>query len=310
MEQLFKKYLNVQKMLVTYRKYQVKEKFLNYEDFKSKIHNVEYIEHTAVKHKEVKQHDIVKNGENIKHNKNSKNNEVHIYLFKKDSAYVKSTPHFKKLIDKLSNKDPVDVIIISKDPLSVYINKSMIKYKNLNIYNYLHRHFILDPSEGPSCSPHRIMTPYEIDELCAKQLMVHPFTLPTIYVTDPLAIYIGATVGDVVEIKAISEIAGYVNRYRIVVPKNGKVLQNMKLKSHDVDSMESDTKKIEVRQSRAEQNNPDDPNIKNIDATENIDDIDDIDDSDGDADINLSNLETNMLIGNNANNEDNEDNED
>jgi DNA-directed RNA polymerase subunit H (RpoH/RPB5) len=219
MEQLYKKYINLQKMLVTYRKYHMNEVFLKYDDFKKTIQNVGYVTHTAVKYKgDDKKTDTGVN--------DSINNNIRVYLFKKNNIYVKSTPYFKKLIDKLGS-DKLDLIIISKNPLSIYINKSLLKYKHLNVYNYLHRHFILDLPNGPLCSPHQILTGSEIEQLCAKDLITHPLSLPTIYINDPQIVGLNADIGDIIKITSISEITGYVNRYRIVAPENGKIQQKL-----------------------------------------------------------------------------------
>jgi DNA-directed RNA polymerase subunit H (RpoH/RPB5) len=147
---------------------------------------------------------------------------IYIYLMKTDSKYIKATPNFKKLIDSLG-QDPADVYIITKMPLSIYINKILHKFSNLKILNFLHRHFSIEITRGPHCSKHTILTDEEVIKTCFQDLMIHPLSIPPIFVTDPICIWIGAEIGQVIRIEADSEISGKVIRYRIVSPKVGRI---------------------------------------------------------------------------------------
>ena len=141
---------------------------------------------------------------------------------KTDSKYIKATPNFKKLMDSLG-QDPVDVYVITKTPLSIYINKILHKFANLKILNFLHRHFSIEITRGPHCSKHTILSDDEVIKTCFQDLMIHPLSIPPIFVTDPICVWIGAEIGQVIRIEADSEIAGKVIRYRIVSPKVGRI---------------------------------------------------------------------------------------
>jgi hypothetical protein len=115
-------------------------------------------------------------------NNDAKNDKlIDIYLFKKDSKYVTVTAHFKKLLD--SYKSARTVILITKEPLTVYRRKTIKNY-DLNIKNYLHRHFIIEINKGPLCSKH---TPLSVEETkhVMISLMTHGHKLPSIFENDP-----------------------------------------------------------------------------------------------------------------------------
>jgi DNA-directed RNA polymerase subunit H (RpoH/RPB5) len=211
MEQLYEKYLNIQKFVTDYRKYKLLDPFLEYNVFKKTIQVDQYIKHTCIDTK--------------------KERPVHLYLFTGISKYIKTTPQFKRLMDKTSN-DPADVIVISKSELSIYINKALIKYPHLNVHNYLHKYFAIELSTGPLCSEHKVLSNSDVRLLCSKDLIIHPLSLPSIAINDPQNIWIGGELGQVVQITSISEITGKTIRYRIVAPDSGKVMNMQKINDH------------------------------------------------------------------------------
>jgi DNA-directed RNA polymerase subunit H (RpoH/RPB5) len=228
MEILFEKYTNIQKFITDYRKYQVKENFLDFASFKKTIQIEQYIRHTCID---------IKRGR-----------PVYIYIFKDQSKYIKTTPQFKRLIDKIP-EEPADVIILSKSELSVYINKSLTKYPHLKIYNYLHKYFAIELAEGPLCSIHKILTNTEVRSLCSRELIIHPLSLPSISISDPQNIWIGGELGQVIKIESISEITGKTIRYRIVSPDSGKMINIQKLRKRiqdhdDAEIIEEDSKSV------------------------------------------------------------------
>lgn len=221
MEQLYEKYINIQKFIVNYRKYTIDEKFLDYQTFKKTIQIDQYIKHKCV---------------NV-----SKGRLVFIYLFRGNSKYVKTTPQFKRLMDKTSD-EPADIIIISKNELSVYINKALMKYPHLKVFNYLHKYFAIELANGPLCSPHTVLSNNEVRNLCSRELIIHPLSLPSISISDPQNIWIGGELGQVIKIVSISEITGKAIRYRIVSPESGKLINLQKL-NKKINQADADAKK-------------------------------------------------------------------
>jgi DNA-directed RNA polymerase subunit H (RpoH/RPB5) len=203
MEQLFEKYKNIQLFAINYRKFKLLDKgFMSYSDFKTDIQRYEYVLHKF---------------------KNHKNQNVDLYLFKDESKFITSTINFKKILDRY-NGDHI-IILITKEELNIYRRKSIKQYPQLNIKNYLHKHFLIEMNKGPLCSVHTILTPDEVRDFC-NGILAHGHSLPALIENDPQAIWIGAEINDVVRIDCNSEITGKTIRYRIVTPSSGKVMQS------------------------------------------------------------------------------------
>jgi DNA-directed RNA polymerase subunit H (RpoH/RPB5) len=209
MEILYEKYLNIQKFINVYRGYTMVEKFHDFASFKKIIQIEQFLLHKCTD---------VKNGK-----------PVYIYIFRDQSKYIKTTPQFKRLMDKLPY-DPSNVIVISKDLLSVYINKALTKYTHLRIFNYTHKFFAIELAMGPLCSKHTVLSNREVKRLCSSDLVIHPLSLPSIAVTDPQNIWVGGELGQIMKIESISEITGRTIRYRIISPDSGKMINIQKLK--------------------------------------------------------------------------------
>jgi DNA-directed RNA polymerase subunit H (RpoH/RPB5) len=253
MEQLYEKYLNIQKFITNYRKYNLVDPFLEYSVFKKTIQVDQYIKHKCIDPK--------------------KERPVYIYLFTHISKYIKTTPQFKRLMDKTSD-DPADVIVISKDELSIYINKALIKYPHLNVRNYLHKYFAIELSKGPLCSHHKILSNSDVRLLCSRDLIIHPLSLPSIAINDPQNIWIGGELGQVIQINSISEITGKTIRYRIVAPDSGKVMNMQKINEHLEKSNDAEDKPVD------ESKTTDSPIINEIDDVHQEyleDDVSDVD---------------------------------
>ena len=151
-----------------------------------------------------------------------KNTEVLIYMFDKDSKYVLSSQDLKRLLKKIKNA--CDVILITYMPFKTYGKKAISVYKHLNVYTYLQEIFEMVLPYGPLCYPHRILSREEVLRLCNEELMCYLMNLPKIFDEDPQCIWIGASSGDVIEIKMLSDISGETIQYRVVVPKSGRVV--------------------------------------------------------------------------------------
>lgn len=205
MEQIYTKYLNIQKFITIYRGFElVDDEFLSYDDFKSKMQITGYIKHSFVQQSQ-------KGGSNLD-----------IYLFSYESPHIKKAYMFRKILDKY--KDAKTIFLFTKDPLSVYIKKSIKSYPSLTIEKFLYKHFIMEICNGPLCGKHTILTTEEARMVCF-ELMQHGHKLPAISVNDPQNIWIGGKINDIIKIESKSEISGSRVNYRIVTPISGKVEQ-------------------------------------------------------------------------------------
>ena len=244
MELFYEKYKNIYLIFINeYRKYKVEEAFMDFSTFKKNIQVNEYILHKCTDPK--------------------KGKRVFIYLFKEQSKYVKNTIMFKRLIDRLPNNELIDVIIITKQLLNIYINKAIINYNNIRIFNYKHANFSMELSKGPLCSKHHILSDDEVKLLCDKQLLCHPLMLPSISINDPQNIWVGGELGNVLKIDALSEITGKTIRYRIVSPDTGKI--TYKDDKDDKDESNKVNIKNKVADEVDDDDNSDDESYNNID---------------------------------------------
>lgn len=205
LEQLYKKYVNIQTFLgPKYRNYVCEEKFLDFEEFRNKIQLSEYITH--------KLHHAVTN------------TPLDVFLFTKNSKYIQSSAALARLLDRFRARQ--DVFLFTKNKLKTHIRKTIHKY-DLNISMFLFMHFIMEVNKGPLCAKHTILTKEEARNVCF-DLMIHGHKLPAIPIDDPQLIWINAEVNDVIKIEAYSEITGRAIRYRIVTP----TIQDASTKAH------------------------------------------------------------------------------
>ena len=250
MDILFEKYNNIQ-TCIKKRNYETIEPFLDFQAFKKNIQSDTYIK--------------------IKCNDVKKGKNVYIYLFTETSIYINVTIQFKKLMSKLYDNEPSVVLLITQLPISVYINKSLIQFPQLTFFNYI--------SKGPFCSEHIILLNDEVKNLCVNELIINPLGLPAISINDVQCIWIGAELGQVIKINAISEITGKTIKYRIVTPDSGKINNIQNLQKSIDDNQNIDKIKIDDSNSDKQDEIKDISNTADIinETGENDDFIDDSD---------------------------------
>lgn len=228
----FRQYENVHEFCSNWLKYTPDEKIYTREIFRRKMQFDEYVE--------------------LKY-KNPKNNKpVVVYLLSRTSKYADKSQELRRLLTKITK--PTDVILISKAPFKSYAMKSINKPKHLRIKTFLHENFNLIIPKGPLCFPHRIMTHAEVDVLLNDDLCCKLNNLPTIPLSDPQCIWIGAEVGDVIEITPISDIMGEHIQYRRVMSNTTRVVsfRNLSKPTSDTSANNSDHEDDEIQEFREE----------------------------------------------------------
>lgn len=201
-ENQFKQYNNLLTFATEWRKYKLNLKPLDATAFRSEMQTDQYVRIECLDLK--------------------KKREVLIYLFDPNSKYVSKSQELKKLLIKI--KKPCNVILVTYAPLSTFSKKAINTQKHLNVVTYRQEIFDLIVPHGPLCYPHRVMSREEVLQLCNNELNCYLTNLPKIFEEDPQCIWIGAAVGDVVEIKMLSDISGETFQYRVVVPKSGRII--------------------------------------------------------------------------------------
>ncbi len=147
--------------------------------------------------------------------------DVYIFLLTPDSKYM-SSQELDRLLTKI--REPSDIILITHSELKTYALRVIDKHSHLKIKTYLQSYFNLIAPNGPLCSKHRIMSFDEVYNLFNNELFCYLTNLPKILVDDVQCIWIGAEVGDVLEITSPSDIAGSWVHYRVVIPRSGKII--------------------------------------------------------------------------------------
>lgn len=142
---------------------------------------------------------------------NTANDIITIILLHHNTEYSSKIAKFKKLVQFFETSKKL--IIISKDNMmSFMVKNDMIA--NINNYTYLQLSIVVPKHE--LCSPHRILSEDEEYILLNVELYKDKTNLPIICINDPMIIWIGAEVGQIVEIERVSELAGKSLVYRRV----------------------------------------------------------------------------------------------
>lgn len=244
----FRRYTNIIIFATDWRKYELLTKPLDKDAFRKLMQADQYVKLECYDPK--------------------KDTSVLIYLFDKNSKYIASSQDMKKLLKKI--KDQCSLIMITYQPMNVYHRKAINSQKHLKVSVYRHEIFDLVLPNGPLCYPHRIMTREEVIKLTNEDLCCYVINLPKILDEDPQVIWIGAEVGNVIEIKMLSDISGESYQYKVVIPKSGKVIAYK-------DSNQETEKTEEPKEVEDEEV---------AEHRENVEDVgDDDDDADADHDI-------------------------
>jgi len=146
---------------------------------------------------------------------------VQIYLLSPNSKY-NNNQVLKQLLVKI--KDPTDVILVTEQPLKKYTYDNINTFKHLRVKGYLHRNFDVIMPNVPLAYRHRIMSKSEVLNLLNNELRCSLINLPKILEEDVQCIYIDGHVGDIIQIKCVSDIMGESTHYRTVIPKSGRIV--------------------------------------------------------------------------------------
>lgn len=144
-----------------------------------------------------------------------------VIFFTAKGHNISNAQSIRQLIGKFHR--PIHVIFITEQPLNNFGKKALQAYRHLKFERLLHENFSLIVPYGPLCHKHRIMSKEEVDQLLNNGLYVRLINLPKILKSDVQCIWLGAQLGDVIEIEMISDICGPSLHYRVVVQKSGRV---------------------------------------------------------------------------------------
>lgn len=155
---------------------------------------------------------IVKSGFIIIDGIDANGQTTSIVLASPTSKVNSQTEMFKRV--QRSTKS--EIIILITD---VVVTNNLRKYINsekLVVYSYPIAQFLIDMRRAMGVPPHRILDVEETVDILS-EMHKRRQDLPKIYVNDVQAVWLGAKVGDVIEIKRPSEVTGTSIYYRHVV---------------------------------------------------------------------------------------------
>lgn len=151
-------------------------------------------------------------------------NSTYIFIFNVKSKFISKSNNFE-LIEhfiKYNKKQPVDIIIITKDHVNAHIKKKIIamKKKNIVIHNYIYDNFvqIIPEAKNEVIPEHTVISDQiEIDKVIDDLKIKKIDQLPKIPLHDPAVIWAGGASGDLIKIIGPSESAGFRIAYRVVL---------------------------------------------------------------------------------------------
>lgn len=215
-------YQNIQKLL-TYRKLVLhdeskKNGFLTQESFIKKIQYDGYILIECVDAPE-KRRRIAYNIPLIK---------TFIIIFDLESSYLETPAEFVKLMNKIPSftenyKFNMDIILVPYNPFSIHFTKKINSYITeetdkkgfIHIYVYDYSYFSSERPKHKFIPRHRICSIEEEKEIL-KSLFTKKIDLPKIRINDVMCVWLGAEIGDIIEILFPSECSGYEPKFMVV----------------------------------------------------------------------------------------------
>lgn len=157
--------------------------------------------------------------------------KTYILLLDLNSIYVQSSQNFIKILNRIPGFDEteknynMDIIIISHFNLNIHLMKKIDSSINegnddngfIHIYPYKYAHFTSERPKHKLIAQQRILSKNEEKEIL-ETLFTDKKSLPKIKKDDPIAIWFGAEIGDIIEALMPSEASGIETKYMIVRP--------------------------------------------------------------------------------------------
>lgn len=154
-----------------------------------------------------------------------------ILLLDVGSVHVESTQNLSKLINKIPNMNEtqrdynIDIIIISENKFNTHLEKKVAELKSdgsdgngyVHIYPYVYFMFSSIRPNHKLIANHTIVDKTEEKKILEK-INVKKRNLPVIRKNDVMAVWIGAEIGDIVEIQFQSEATAIETKYCVVKP--------------------------------------------------------------------------------------------
>jgi DNA-directed RNA polymerase subunit H len=201
--------------------------YLSQEDFTK---NIQYYGYVQIEAKDAPTRDR-RFRKTVAKSARSKPVRTFILLLDIASVYAKTTTQFAKLLERIPGFTDtkrafnLDIIVISKDELSVHFEKKIASLVSdgdelsgfIQITPFKYSMFSSNKLEYLLVPTHRIVSKEE-EKAILERLMVDKRDLPKIRKGDAIAVWLGAEIGDLIDIDRPSEAAGIEKKYCVVRP--------------------------------------------------------------------------------------------
>lgn len=151
-----------------------------------------------------------------------------IVILDLESDYLRTSPDIVKLINlipganKRNNEHNIVGMLIVHEIPNVYIRNKVIEFNHngndvlgfVNITFYLNERFYAEMTKHVLCPKHRVLNEEEEKRLL-QELEVTKLELPKILATDAIALWIGADLGNIIEVDSFTE--GYPEKKYLAV---------------------------------------------------------------------------------------------
>lgn len=232
-------YQNIEKF-AQYRKLELVSGAIYPENSKTKVNiylpqdeftkNIQYYDYILLEYKDSPEKERIFTKQ-VPPGARSKSVATFIFILNINSSYAQSSQNFMKGLNRIPDFDNkerpqnLDIIIISHNELNIHLTKKL----ELSIFEgsseagYIHIHpykYLYFSSERPLhylSMPQRILSKKEADTVL-EQLYTTKKNLPKIRKTDVIAVWLGAEIGNIIEVKMLSEISGIETKYLLVRP--------------------------------------------------------------------------------------------
>lgn len=239
-ESQYNRYLNICVFAKSYRKYKQESAKKDFVNFTKEMQKNEYVLSEFYD--------------------NETKRPVFIYLFNdKDDKYTSKSEHIKMLLSKIKQRS--EVILITKTIFKPHFTASFNLFDLLTISTYLEEKFNDIMPESPLCGKHRILTDKEVDIVC-ETFHREPHHFPKILISDTQCIWLGAKIGDMIEIINYSKLSGLYISYRTVIADDEK-----RINFNEKNNLPEDSEAEEF-DSETEANSSDTEESSDSDATE------------------------------------------
>jgi DNA-directed RNA polymerase subunit H (RpoH/RPB5) len=223
----FLEYRNLE-LVSGYQKFN-KGQYVQTKEFLGESEFIKTVQYSGYVQIETKDKPTYKRRYSIVTSETNKNKPVKTFILILDvnSQYGKATQKFTKLINRVPNiskknrNHNIEILVISKNEFSTHIRRKINTFQTeepgyVRIFPHKYVRFTTEVPKNDLIPPHRILPEDEIKIIMEELNVTKKSEFPKIPITKPICVWLGANVGDLIEILPLSESVGQDKKYRFV----------------------------------------------------------------------------------------------